>query len=432
MKKTIIKTIFFAMLLVIAVFSIASCTTDENSGDHVHDFQQKWDETHHFEECRCGEITGRAEHTFGWVVDTEPTYSAPGYKHNKCQVCGYKTDESTKIERLLHGEVLNEGMIDLSAYTQKSFKSKYGISNFLNDNQDKIDGICLSLDMSKVLYRRIYAQSSSNQPTYTFGYNGVEDSKYNDYYLKTYYKLYSEELGTDTEIGSSHSLTVCFVSYGGYDKFGDLSFEFYKYNETESIWNYLVRILDGEKCIAEMYYSTVLDIDREWIVSFLSESISEFSKNVETDTREELNEAFDIIREDGEKNNKLQLFVEYEDVHYELKNSGLYEDCEWRNSCFIINVECNYKNAVNEDWYKQCSQTDIESLNAAFYSCYGSGFPNGEYSNIVFAPGMYFIYYSLDDFKFDYSALKALTDLEYVTDVFISYQFGIPYDYIIR
>ncbi|MBQ7326958.1 MAG: hypothetical protein IJW93_05750 [Clostridia bacterium] len=96
MKKTIIKTFFSALLLVIAVFSIASCTPDENGGDHVHDFQQKWDETHHFEECSCGKITDRVEHTLEWVIDSEPTYTDGGIKHQECSACGYKTIEVLK------------------------------------------------------------------------------------------------------------------------------------------------------------------------------------------------------------------------------------------------------------------------------------------------------------------------------------------------
>lgn len=101
MKKTIIKTIFFAMLLVIAVFSIASCTTDENSGDHVHSFIEKVDDSGRFMECACGEIKNKIKHNFEWIIDSEPTYTDVGIKHQECSACGYKTNENTAIHTLM-------------------------------------------------------------------------------------------------------------------------------------------------------------------------------------------------------------------------------------------------------------------------------------------------------------------------------------------
>ena len=42
---------------------------------------------------------------------------------------------------------------------------------------------------------------------------------------------------------------------------------------------------------------------------------------------------------------------------------------------------------------------------------------------------MLLTYYTLDDFNYDYAAIKALMDLEYVTQVYIQYHFGLPMEY---
>lgn len=146
----------------------------------------------------------------------------------------------------------------------------------------------------------------------------------------------------------------------------------------------------------------------------------------------ELNEVFDTIRNDSQKNTKLGFSVEYEQIYFELKESGQYDNADWSDSVFIVTVSCDYEAAINEDWYKQCSETDIKSLNAAFYNYYGAGLSKGNYSNIVFSSGMHLMYYSPEDFNNDYAAIKALMDLDYVTEVYVVYKFPIPNDYFLE
>ena len=146
----------------------------------------------------------------------------------------------------------------------------------------------------------------------------------------------------------------------------------------------------------------------------------------------ELNEVFDTIRNDSQKNTKLGFSVEYEQIYFELKESGQYDNADWSDSVFIVTVSCDYEAAINEDWYKQCSETDIKSLNAAFYNYYGAGLSKGNYSNIVFSSGMHLMYYSPEDFNNDYAAIKALMDLDYVTEVHVVYKFPIPNDYFLE
>ena len=49
----------------------------------------------HWRECDCGFKGELAEHTYQWVVDSEPTPTASGLKHEECTVCGYKRPSVT-------------------------------------------------------------------------------------------------------------------------------------------------------------------------------------------------------------------------------------------------------------------------------------------------------------------------------------------------
>ena len=60
--------------------------------EHSHSYGTVWkyDETNHWHECACGDISEKAEHTFKWTVDKEATATEKGLKHEECTVCGYK------------------------------------------------------------------------------------------------------------------------------------------------------------------------------------------------------------------------------------------------------------------------------------------------------------------------------------------------------
>ena len=66
--------------------------TPEKSASHSHSYGTEWkyDETNHWHECACGDISEKAEHTFKWTVDKEATATEKGLKHEECTVCGYK------------------------------------------------------------------------------------------------------------------------------------------------------------------------------------------------------------------------------------------------------------------------------------------------------------------------------------------------------
>ena len=91
------KKIIILIICLITALSITSCVS------HTHEFVNEWktDATHHWKYCKgddCGEITAKAEHSFGEPVVTAATESAEGKKVYTCSVCGYEKTE--KIDKL--------------------------------------------------------------------------------------------------------------------------------------------------------------------------------------------------------------------------------------------------------------------------------------------------------------------------------------------
>ena len=183
-----------------------------------------------------------------------------------------------------------------------------------------------------------------------------------------------------------------------------------------------VYIIDRTYCIVS--FSESNELIRIHYANRTSDAESKYSNT-------KLYEAFDTIKEDSAHNNKICICISFEDLYYELKNSILYENSEWKNSVFIVTVTCIYDKAINEAWYKECTQTDTKSLNEAFYNHYSAGISKGSYLN-THSPGMHLIYNSLENFNSDYAAIKALADLDYVTQVYISYNFGLPRHYFME
>ena len=156
------------------------------------------------------------------------------------------------------------------------------------------------------------------------------------------------------------------------------------------------------------------------------------SEKAEYEIDKELMAAFEMLYKDAEEIDKIEFYVEHEDLYYDYKNSGRYDNSNWHESFFELLIRCDYSLAVNEEWYKQCTETDMESLNKAFINQYNSGFTNGTYKNISFVSGTLLYYSSLERFYMDYSNIKALADLGYITKINITYQYGLPNDYYIE
>lgn len=150
-----------------------------------------------------------------------------------------------------------------------------------------------------------------------------------------------------------------------------------------------------------------------------------------------LNDFFAYMQKDTNGIDKIQFYIERQDLHYQLKESGEYNDEKWSNATILVTVSCNYDLATDEDWYKACSDTDFETLNTAFFNEYSNEFSEGHFSPWGVLPALHFIYAhsagtfseALTTFYSDYTVFKRLTDLEYVTKISIQYFYSVPGSY---
>ena len=293
MKNILTKSVGVLLILLMLLSALAGCVNPEidggeqtggeneagenSGGDHG----EKDENTDENPDNNIGdENNGESDntehiHSYEWVTDVEPTYTTPGVKHKEC-ACGYKTEENTVAERLIHSEKITDGAIDPSLYTYEMFNSFFDLREFFSANKEKLEGEFICLDLSSAKDDGIHVQSQYAQSPYIFDYEEEKDGKYINSNLITYYDLYVKELGTDTDINEDvpyHSITLELVSTASEPSEGKLDYEFFQYNDGKTMWNYIVKIYSDGSCIAEMYYYTGLDIDREWIASFLDEYV---------------------------------------------------------------------------------------------------------------------------------------------------------------
>ena len=150
-----------------------------------------------------------------------------------------------------------------------------------------------------------------------------------------------------------------------------------------------------------------------------------------------LNDFFAYMQKDTNGIDKIQFYIERQDLHYQLKESGEYNDEKWSNATILVTVDCNYDLATDEDWYKACSNTDIKTLNIALFNEYSQELSEGHFSPLGIQPALHFIYAhsagtfseALTTFYSDYTVLKRLVDLEYVNCIYIQYFYSVPGSY---
>ncbi len=161
-----------------------------------------------------------------------------------------------------------------------------------------------------------------------------------------------------------------------------------------------------------------------------------------------------VIQTIDEKNDELNVFlnqmenekwnidkvgfsVMYKDLHYQLKESGEYDSESWRPASISITVACNYKLAVDEEWYKSCADTDVKTLNIAFFNEYSSELSDEHFTALGITEALYFSYVhndetlteAISDFYEDYNVLKKLVELSYVKGIYIKYSYSMPGGY---
>ena len=151
-----------------------------------------------------------------------------------------------------------------------------------------------------------------------------------------------------------------------------------------------------------------------------------------------LSEFFAAIQEDGQNESKIHLYYTYQDEYYECKNSGLYEKERWKAPLIIITVACDYDRAADEAWYQNCPDKQYKTLNQAFFYEYCSELSGEYFVPLGILPALYFDYVhdaatlndAIDAFNVDYSVVKTLASLDYVTEIGIEYWYPVPWVYI--
>ena len=125
-------------------------------------------------------------------------------------------------------------------------------------------------------------------------------------------------------------------------------------------------------------------------------------------------------------------------MHYELKESGKYDNENWIRPILTVTVTCNYELAVDEEWYKACSSTDLQVLSIALYDEYKSELSDDVVFNAYpFFNALYFSYdhseATLSDtltvFYSDYEVYKQFAELPYVTEISVGYNYSFPSSY---
>lgn len=160
---------------------------------------------------------------------------------------------------------------DLLSENPKRFDTVSDMRIFYSANRFRFGGGFLCLDLNG--NDGLYLGENNREPTHLFGFGSIDDNKFTDPLFASEYHIYSEKLGTDTDSEDVpyHSITVCFISTVYSDPFGTLKYEFDTLDEDR--WGYVVKIYSGEKHVAELYYSTGLNIEQEWLENFLSKHI---------------------------------------------------------------------------------------------------------------------------------------------------------------
>ena len=231
----------------------------------------------------CGCVTPphiepqECDHSYSWVIDIDPTYTAPGIKHKECSACGDKINENTAVDRLIHEEKIDEA-IDPSLFTCENFKNVSQIYNFYSQNQEKIGGKFIYFDTSLIDKKIHVIAQEGFSPYFSFDYREEKNGLFVDSRMISYFSFYSEELGTDTDINKDvmyHSMTFYMISTVYEHPIDNMEFEFYSSTEKGKKWDYMIEVYNGELCIAKIFYNTGLDVSPEWIVELLYDCVLE-------------------------------------------------------------------------------------------------------------------------------------------------------------
>ena len=189
-----------------------------------------------------------------------------------------------------------------------------------------------------------------------------------------------------------------------------------------------------------MYYIVTLYPDGKEIlqVHYGKAKAPDFAEH---EANEELKNFFSQMQSKSKGADKIDFSVEYQNLHYGLKNSGLYDDSSWYNSSLTVAVEFDFNLATTEDWYKECNDKSFEALAEAFVNKYGEKLTDTPFAALRSNSTIRFNYirhYSpaeeqmskaLYDCSSDYEIFKKWAELEYVKNITVCYRYSLPSEY---
>ena len=264
-------------LLLTLLLCLAGC--EYFAPKHEHEFSPSYDETSHFQKCDCGEITDKADHNLEWVVDKEPSYTAPGYKHQECRGCKYISEESIVDERLIHEDVIKTAIvssIDESDLTWYKFNDFSECQNLFDQNQTVstsfycINPFFKEHENIQIINNPLYS------PSFFLGYNDSYQLD-NLYVCDSYFSLAIDELIVSNPSNNGIGfvpISIAFrcISWGVIGELENIEFHFYKFDVPGLKWNYMIEVRNSEELIGYIFYLTDSNISREWIVKYIEEN----------------------------------------------------------------------------------------------------------------------------------------------------------------
>lgn len=204
-----------------ASIGIGEKENQEAGEEHAHNYQTGWsyDGEYHWHACTgsCESVSDKAEHSYEWKVDQNPTSSQEGTKHEEC-VCGAKRSEGTSISKLPTSAPTGSVISRTQFYKALSFE---GITSYVINLE--ADDFIYDDNYENILDTKLFCQKAfvqDNKAYFTFPDNsapsyfaeGVYDGTYiYELHGSTYrrYKVNETDIAMSPEV-----LKNAFINYG--------------------------------------------------------------------------------------------------------------------------------------------------------------------------------------------------------------------------
>lgn len=254
----------FCLMIVILLIGCAD--------NHEHNYKMNSDEIYHYDECDCGKVVRKEEHTFRWVIDVEATETTYGKKHESCLDCSAVRNVDTVIEKISK-EINNERELkteDIEFLSNREqFNTYSDFSNFYEENYNKIK------KSYTVLGDKFEEVIDIKNASYDFTYQSIENSEYINPVIEMSVDFYSEEFVNHITGGydvTKFTVSILCFFYPSNDRLYNLyKLESFIYENETVDYNYVIYIyqLDG-RLAGKIYYETKVEDDETWIKNIIN------------------------------------------------------------------------------------------------------------------------------------------------------------------